>query len=190
MQDISLHLLDIIENSIRAKAKLIRIKIIREVMRNELIFIVADDGTGMDEKTLYEAQNPFYTSKLEREKKVGLGIPLFKQNAEMCNGSFNIESKLGEGTTITSVFQYDHVDRMPLGKMEDTFVGSIIGHADVDFEIILINNMITGKRDIFEFNTVAIKEELGGVPINYPDVITYVSEVIKEGIINTKMEEF
>ena len=190
MQDISLHLLDIIENSVRAKATLIRIEIKREVMRNELSFIVSDDGKGMDEKILSEAQNPFYTSKLGRIKKVGLGIPLFKQNAEMCNGYFNLESKLGVGTTLTAVFQYDHIDRIPLGNLQDTFVSSIIGHADIDFEIILENKIITGENDVFEFSTIAVKKELDGIPITYPAVISYINDVIKEGIINIKMEEF
>ena len=190
MQDISLHLLDIIENSVRAKATLIRIEIKKEMMRNELSFVISDNGIGMNEKILCEAQNPFYTSKVERKKKIGLGIPLFKQNAEMCNGYFNLESKLGVGSTLTAVFQYDHIDRIPMGNLQDTFVGSIIGHADIDFEIILENKLSTGENEVFEFFTVAVKDELDGIPITYPEVISYINDVIKEGIINIKMEEF
>lgn len=190
MQDISLHLLDIIENSVRAKASLVKIEIVREVMRNELRFTIVDNGVGMDAETLAEAQNPFYTSKQEREKKVGLGIPLFKQNAEMCSGRFEMESELGKGTTLIAVFKFDHVDRMPLGNLQDTFVGSIIGHADVNFDIILKNKMITGELDEYEFSTAAIKAEIGDIPFTYPDVYTFINESIEEGIKKIKMEEF
>jgi len=130
MQDISLHLLDIIENSVRASARNIWISIRIEVLRNELELVVLDDGTGMDAETLEHAQNPFYTTKLEREKKVGLGIPLFKQNAEMCNGSFFMNSEPGVGTELKAIFELSHVDRMPLGKIGDTMLGAIIGHPE------------------------------------------------------------
>jgi signal transduction histidine kinase len=190
MQDISLHILDIIENSVRAKASLIRIEIVREMMRNKLKFIIEDDGIGMDEDTLKSAQNPFYTSKLERVKKVGLGIPLFKQNAEMCNGKFEMESELGKGTRLLAVFQYDHLDRMPLGNMKDTFVGSIIGHQEIDFKIILRNIGLDGTVDEFIFSTREIKEELGDIPLSYPDVMTFIDQSIEEGIKKIKMEEF
>lgn len=190
MQDISLHLLDIIENSVRAKASLINIEVIREVMRNKLEFVIEDNGTGMDEETLRSAQDPFYTSKVEREKKVGLGIPLFKQNAEMCNGHFVLESELGKGTKLVAIFQFDHVDRMPMGNLQDTFVGSIIGHADVDFEIVLKNIKLDNSVEDFTFSTRAIKAELGDIPLTYPDVMTYIDQAIEEGIKKIKMEEF
>ena len=190
MQDISLHILDIIENSVRAKASLIKIEIIREMMRNELIFIIEDDGIGMDYNTLEAAQNPFYTSKLERVKKVGLGIPLFKQNAEMCNGRFELESELGKGTKLMAIFQYDHIDRMPLGNMKDTFVGSIIGHPEVDFDIVLKNIELDGTVDEFIFSTREIKKELGDIPLSYPDVMTFIDQLMEEGIKKIKMEEF
>lgn len=190
MQDISLHLLDIIENSVRAQAKLITIEIVREIMRNKLFFCITDDGTGMDEQTLQDAHNPFYTSKQERTKKVGLGIPLFKQNAEMCNGDFKLESEPGQGTKLTAVFQYDHLDRMPLGNLLDTFVGSVIGHSEVDFEIKLTNKKLSGAADEFVFSTREIKEELGDIPLSYPDVMTYINQMLEEGIKKIKMEEF
>jgi signal transduction histidine kinase len=189
MQDISLHLLDIIENSVRAKAKHISIEIEVVVLRNRLKISIADDGSGMDEATLLSAQDPFYTSKIERVKKVGLGIPLFKQSAEMCNGSFFMESKLGKGTKIEAVFQYDYVDRMPLGKIDDTILGSVVGHPEVDFRLLLRRIMLNNKTLEFVFDTEEIKHELDGIPITYPDVVMYIKEILKEGIEETKMEE-
>lgn len=189
MQDISLHLLDIIENSVRAKARNIWISIRIEVFRNKLELMILDDGSGMDAETLENAQNPFYTTKLEREKKVGLGIPLFKQNAEMCNGSFFMKSEPGVGTELKAIFELSHVDRMPLGKIGDTMLGCIIGHPEADFHLKLERLMISGEVHEFEFSTAEVKKELGDIPITYPDVIMYVDSAINEGIKNTKMEE-
>jgi anti-sigma regulatory factor (Ser/Thr protein kinase) len=189
MQDISLHLLDIIENSVRAQAKNIIIEIDVELLRNRLKISISDDGTGMDKETLLNSQDPFYTSKSERQKKVGLGIPLFKQSAEMCHGSFFMESELGKGTKIEAVFEYDYVDRMPLGKINDTMLGCVVGHSDVDFRLLLRRKTVNNKMFEFVFDTAEIKQELDGIPITYPDVVMYMQELLKEGMTNTKMEE-
>ncbi|MDD2331353.1 MAG: ATP-binding protein [Candidatus Cloacimonetes bacterium] len=188
MQDISLHLLDIIENSVRAEAKLVKIRIINDASENLLRLIIEDDGIGMDAATLDEAQNPFYTSKVERVKKVGLGIPLFKQNAELSGGEFNITSEPGYGTVLRADFELDHIDRMPLGNLKDTLLGSIIGHQEVDYAINLIFRE-RGMEQTFHFDAAAIKEELGEIPLTYPDVIEYIEQSLIEGIQNTNMED-
>jgi signal transduction histidine kinase len=188
MQDISLHLLDIIENSVRAGAKLIRIRIISDVQQNILRFIIEDDGIGMDSETLAMAQDPFYTTKDDRVKKVGLGIPLFKQNAELCNGSFRITSEPSLGTVLTADFERDNIDRLPLGNLKDTLLGAIVGHQDIDFYVNLISRD-KGKEQSFHFDTQAIKEELGDIPLTYPDVIEYIEQSLSEGIQNTNMED-
>ncbi|MDY6915648.1 MAG: sensor histidine kinase [Candidatus Cloacimonadota bacterium] len=182
-------MLDIIENSISAKAKLIQIEILVQVMRNKLVISIEDDGIGMDAETLQNAQDPFYTSKNQREKKIGLGIPLFKQNAEMCDGGFWLKSTPGVGTKIIAEFRYDHVDRMPLGNIADTILGSIIGHPEVDFVIKLYRIFLNGEKLSFEFDTRPIKKELEGVPLNHPEVYQLLQNEIKKGIIKTKMEE-
>ncbi|MFO7660292.1 MAG: ATP-binding protein [Candidatus Cloacimonadaceae bacterium] len=188
MQDLSLHLLDIIENSVRARARSIRIRIISDSQQNVLRFIVEDDGCGMDSETLEMAQDPFYTSKEERTKKVGLGIPLFKQNAEFCNGSFTISSEPCLGTVLKADFERDNIDRLPLGNLKDTLLGAIVGHQDIDFYINLICRD-KGKEQSFHFDTEAIKEELGDIPLTYPDVIEYIEQSLIEGIQNTNMED-
>ncbi len=188
MQDISLHLLDIIENSVRAGAKCIRLRIINDAQQNVIRFIIEDDGCGMDVDTLAMAQDPFYTSKVERVKKVGLGIPLFKQNAELCNGSFSLTSEPGLGTVLTADFELDNIDRLPLGNLKDTLLGAIIGHQDIDFHVNLIKRD-KGKEQSFHFDTQAIKEELGDIPLTYPDVIEYIEQSLIEGIQNTNMED-
>ena len=188
MQDISLHLLDTIENSVRAEARNIKVRVITDVSKNRLRIIVEDDGVGMDAHTLKMAQNPFYTSKLERVKKVGLGIPLFKQNAELTGGCFKMASEPGFGTVLTVDFGLDHIDRMPLGNLKDTLLGCIVGHPEVDFNINLSYSE-RGREQSFHFDTAAIKEELGDIPLTYPDVIEYIDQSLNQGIKNTNMED-
>lgn len=183
-----MHLLDIIENSARAEAKNIKVRIIQNNLKNHLRIIVEDDGTGMDSPTMEKAQNPFYTSKVEREKKVGLGIPLFKQNAELVGGSFKMASEPGFGTVLTVDLVLDHIDRMPLGNLKDTLLGVIIGHPDIDFFIQLIYRDRSVEH-CFHFDTKAIREELGDIPLTYPDVIEYIDQSLYEGIQNTNMED-
>jgi anti-sigma regulatory factor (Ser/Thr protein kinase) len=188
MQDLSLHLLDIIENSARAGASLIKISIDADEKKDILRFRIEDNGSGMDAETLNNAMNPFYTSKASREKKVGLGIPLFMQNAELCEGSFHVDSQLGKGTNLEAVFKKSHIDRMPVGSLADTMIGSIIGHTETDFYLKIKHNALEQSFD-YEFDTRVLKEELGDVPLTYPDVIQYIMEDINNGIKNTKMGE-
>jgi len=189
MKDISLHIMDIIENSIRAGARNVWIELSLIVMRNKLKIIIRDDGRGMDETKLNRIDDPFYTTKEHRSKKVGLGIPLFKQNAEQCNGNFEIKSKLGEGTTLEAVFQYDHLDRMPLGNLKDTFLTAIVGHPETDFHLNLTREYLDGKKLGFKFSTQPIKFELGDIPLVYPDVIQYLDDALTEGIKEINLEE-
>jgi anti-sigma regulatory factor (Ser/Thr protein kinase) len=188
MQDLSLHLLDIIENSARAGASLINILISVDDKEDILKFKIEDNGSGMDADTLNNALNPFYTSKTSRVKKVGLGIPLFMQNAELCDGSFHVDSELGKGTNLEATFKKSHIDRMPVGSLADTIIGSIIGHTETDFYLKISHN--TQEQNFeYEFDTRVLKMELEDIPLTYPDVIQYIIEDVNNGIKNTKMGE-
>src|SRR5690554_3090721 len=163
MLDLSLHLLDVIENSVRAGATLINIIVDVDDNRNLLSFKIIDNGNGMSAETLAGAQNPFYTSKTSK-KKIGLGIPLFKQNAEACDGSFSMRSVLGEGTVLEATFKKDHIDRMPVGSLADTIINSIIGHPETDFYLQLLHNT-QDQTLTYEFDTRLLKEELGDISL-------------------------
>lgn len=189
MLDISLNIMDIIENSVSAKASEISIMIELTALKNKLHINIRDNGIGMDEQMIKLVQDPFYTSKTSRKKKVGLGIPLFKQSAEMCSGSFSLLSTAGEGTEIDVVFPYDHIDRMPLGNLADTFSSAIIGHPQVDFNLDLKRIYLDGSVSDFTFSTKEVKKELGDVPITFPDVIGFVQNTIKENIKKINLEE-
>jgi anti-sigma regulatory factor (Ser/Thr protein kinase) len=134
MEDLSLHILDIIENSIDAGARNIEIQI-REDSKQDLLSIeIADDGKGMDEATLKKALDPFFTTKTVR--KVGLGLSLFRESAREANGDLEIQSKVGQGTRLRATFQRSHIDRRPLGDMRKTVMTLIIGHPETRFKYV------------------------------------------------------
>jgi len=131
MEDLSLHILDIVENSITAHAKKIEIKIIEEKKKDLLTIEIIDDGKGMDEETLKNALDPFFTTGNTR--KVGLGLSLLAQSAEESGGSIEIESKPGQETKVKATFGYSHIDRKPLGDVHESLKVLIAANPDINF---------------------------------------------------------
>ena len=179
MKELSLHILDIARNSIRAEATKISILVDENLEDNKLIISIEDNGKGMDEETLRKIEDPFYTSRDVR--RVGLGIPLLKAAAERCNGSIKIQSQEGIGTKLYCVMDYDHIDRSPLGKIQDTIM---ILLNDSDKYELVYTHIYNGGR--FDFNTVEIKEILDGVPLDSPDVLMWIKGYILENIAEIK----
>ena len=175
MQDISLHLLDIVQNSITANANLIEIKIIEDSCNDILSVSISDNGRGMDESTLKMVVDPFYTTRTTR--KVGLGLPLFKEAAESCDGSFTIKSQPGNGTKVRADFRLSHIDRPPLGNIDETLVTLVLCNPNIDF--VYTHSTCIDK---FEFDTRIIKTTLGNVRIDEPEVIKWIGSYIKEGL--------
>lgn len=175
MRELSLHILDIAQNSIKAEAECLRIVVIEDLASDKLTIKIKDDGTGMDSETVSKVIDPFYTTRTTR--KVGLGIPLFKTSAEQCDGFFDIKSHLGGGTEIIAVFKHSHIDRVPLGNMPDTIVTIINACDHMDLVYTHTYNGLT-----FTLNTREIKKLLDGVPISNLDVITWLREYINEGL--------
>lgn len=178
MEDLSLHILDIAENSIDAGASRIEIQIIIKESEDRLILKVKDNGKGMDKETIKMVEDPFFTTK--KVRRFGLGIPLLAQSARECNGNLSIESEYGKGTTITAEFQYSHIDRKPLGDIGSTISVLIGGHPEKDFIFSYEKNGFS-----YRFDTEEIKKELNEVPINLPSVL----KLIKEDINNALKEE-
>lgn len=131
MEDISLHILDIVENSIVAKAKRIEIRVIEDIEENLFIVEIEDDGEGMDEATVKRVLDPFFTTRTTR--KVGLGLPMLAQSARESGGDLKIISEVGKGTTVKATFQYDHPDRRPIGNIKETLMSLVSSHPEVDF---------------------------------------------------------
>ncbi|HLB72594.1 MAG TPA: ATP-binding protein [Sedimentisphaerales bacterium] len=118
MEDLSLHILDIVENSIAAAAKTIEIKIDEDEAKDLLTIEVSDDGNGMDEQTLKKAVDPFFTTR--KTRRVGLGLSLLAQAAKDSGGTFDLSSAPGEGTTVRATFRLSHPDCKPMGDIEET----------------------------------------------------------------------
>ncbi|MCX7922152.1 MAG: ATP-binding protein [Clostridia bacterium] len=175
MKDLSLHLIDIIQNSISAKAKNITISLNACTESDNLKIEVADNGVGMDEELLSQVTNPFVTTRTTR--KVGLGISLLKASAESTGGSLAVTSVKGEGTTLVADFKIKHIDRLPLGDIGETMVSAILTEPDINFELNLFSN-----KDSFKFSSFEIKDKLGEVPITQLDIITWIREFINEGV--------
>lgn len=175
MKELALHLLDIAENSVAAHAKNITITIVFNTITDRLQMSVEDDGIGMDAERVKRIIDPFVTSRTTR--KVGLGIPLFKAAAEACNGTFDIHSTPGQGTTVTASFQNSHIDRMPLGNLKSTLISLLIGYPDVHW---VLKYGFNGN--VFEFDDAPIKKELEGVSLTDPAVLGFLNEYISSGI--------
>lgn len=175
MRELSLHILDIAQNSIVAEADEIRIAIIEDFDQDRLAICIKDDGRGMDQDTLSKVIDPFYTTRTTR--KVGLGIPMFKQAAEMCEGKFTITSNLGVGTEIVAEFKHSHIDRMPLGNMSDTLITIINSNDKID---LMYTHEIAGEK--FTLSTRDIKKTLGELPITNLDVLIWLRDYIKENL--------
>ena len=175
LRELALHILDTAENSVQAGAKNITIRIEEDESEDRLVLEVSDDGKGMDDETVQKVIDPFITSRTTR--KVGLGIPFLKAASEACNGNFYLQSEVGKGTRVTAEFQRSHIDRMPLGDIQNTMINLIIGYPKVHW---LIEYMMNGKSYIFDDQQV--KEILEDVPLSSPEVITYLRESISQGI--------
>ncbi|NLM61992.1 MAG: ATP-binding protein [Clostridiales bacterium] len=173
MEDLSLHVLDIAQNSLRAGAKVISIEIRRLPGKDLLEIEVEDDGCGMDRDLLSKVTDPFFTTR--KTRSVGLGLPLFKMAAEMTGGSFDISSTPGKGTRVKASFGFTHIDRPPLGSMSETIVTLIQGNPDVR-----IRYREVTENASFEFDTQEISQILQGVPLNEPEVLQWIKDHIDQ----------
>ena len=174
MKELSLNILDITENSVKAGATLTEISIIEN--DDTITITIKDDGCGMSEETLKAVENPFYTTRTTR--KVGLGIPLLKLAAEQTGGSVKIVSSTdiaNHGTTVTAIFFKNHLDFTPLGSVEETIVTLIQGHPDTDFLFTHQTNSGEVKLDTRE-----LRVALEGVPLDTYEVIVWIKEYLNE----------
>jgi len=177
MRELSLHIMDIVQNSISADADLIQIIIHEDVEKDILEICIIDNGKGMPEDLLKTVSDPFTTTRTTR--KVGLGISLFKAAAEQCNGHFSIESAVGKGTVVKASFQHSHIDRAPLGNIGETILNIVTGNPDVNFVYI---HHVDNRQ--FEFDTRKIKDILQGVLINNAEVILWLKDYLNENIMS------
>ncbi|MDZ4165168.1 MAG: ATP-binding protein [Smithellaceae bacterium] len=175
MIELSLHILDIVENSTRSGADTVRISIMENTSKDVVTLEIHDDGSGMNEEILKQVIDPFFTTKTVR--RVGLGLPLLAQAAEAAGGKFDIESTRDEGTRVTAIFKLSHIDRQPLGDMAGTMVTLIAGNTGRTF---IYRHQHDGNDYLLD--TREIKKELGEIAINRTEVLALISTDIKEGL--------
>ena len=174
MKELSLHMLDIAQNSISAGASRIALTVEEEGGRIRLV--VTDDGRGMSPEFLAAAADPFTTTRTTR--KVGLGLPLLRMAAEQTGGGVEIESALGVGTTVSAVFFSGHIDCPPLGDMASTAALLIQGLPEGT------DLVYTHRRGgaAFRVDTTQLREILGpDIPLSAPEVIRWAEDYIREG---------
>jgi len=185
MKEIALHLLDLAENSVSAEAHTVHLSVSEDFRKDKLTISVEDDGCGMDQEAIQQLADPFYTTRTTR--KVGLGIPLLKEQAEACNGKMFITSTPGIGTKVEAAFQHSHIDRLPLGNLTTTFLTLTVGHPDVHWIFTYTYNPpFHGSERVFEFDNAPIKETLAGIPLSHPEVITYLRHSLEEGFAEAR----
>lgn len=176
MLEISLHILDIVNNSVKAEASLISVSVKEAIRENRLEISIEDNGCGMDEAFLAEVLDPFRTSRTTR--KVGMGLSLFQAAAENTGGGLTIASQKGVGTKVDVHFVYDHIDRQPLGDMGETMLTLISGNETIDF---VYTHAVNEKE--FRLDTREIKQILGDeVSLGSPEIVMWLSDYIKEGL--------
>lgn len=175
MLELALHILDIAENSVRAKARMVTIEIDEDHENNLLSLEIGDDGMGMSESERLRALDPFYTTK--KVRRVGLGLPMLAQAAERSGGSFLLESEEGRGTRVRVEFTFNHIDRQPLGDIAGVLLILIAGNDSVDF---LYSHRRGSRR--FTLDTREIKSSLEGVSVSHPDVLRFIRKYIEEGL--------
>ena len=177
MQELSLHILDIAQNSISAEASLVEISVEESAASDSMSITVRDNGKGLSSEFLQTVTDPFSTTRTTR--RVGLGIPLFQAAAQAAGGDLTIESELGKGTVVRAMFEYSNIDRQPLGDMASTILLLVQGNPQVDF-------VYRHRTDLgqFEFDTREIKQVLDGVPLTTPEIVLWIKEFLEEGIKN------
>ncbi len=179
MNDLSLYILDIAQNSIAAKASMIEISIEENTKNNLLSLNIKDNGQGMSNEVLSKVTDPFFTTRNTRT--VGLGIPFLKMASNLAEGDLIIDSSIGLGTVIETTFKLNHINTPPLGAIEDTLFVLMIHPELKDLKY---KHVVDDSTFTFDLGT--IYSILDGVPITEPSIMTYLKSYIKDNIFNLR----
>ncbi len=182
MRTLSEHVLDIVQNSIKAKATLIEIIVEEDKINDLCTLIIKDNGCGMSKEVLEQAANPFFTSR--KTRNVGLGLSLLKQNAEASGGVFKIESIPGVGTKVEASFQISNVDKPPLGDIWETFYLTLISFDEGDLEY-----RHTTEKGEFVIRSGELKEMLGEVSFQQKEIREGIIELIRTNLVELKVNK-
>ncbi len=172
MEELSLHIIDLVENSLSAGSDFINVLIEEDTNKDFILIIVEDNGRGMGPEEIKNVDDPFYTTK---KKKVGVGIPFLKELSQLCEGNFTIESKKGEGTKVSLHLKRSCIDAPPMGDIKNTIFTLIASTEYCDLRFFY-------KKDgnDFEIDTREIRKILGDIPLSNPEVLRFLKAYIEE----------
>jgi hypothetical protein len=174
VRELSLHILDLLENAVEAGASRIDLSIGEDLQSDWMVIEIADDGRGMKEEMIEKVLSPFYTTRQTRH--VGLGLPLLREAARRCGGDLTIQSTAGKGTKVKATFRHSHIDRAPLGDMPAALLAILLSERPVD----LSYYHHVGFRK-FLFDSSEIRKELEEVPLSHPKVRDWIVQFLREG---------
>jgi len=179
MKDLALHILDILQNSVTAGATLVILQIDEIPAEDKYKVKFIDNGRGMDAEMVKQVTDPFFTTRTTR--KVGLGLPLLKQNAERTGGRMTILSQQSKGTEVEVEFSYKHIDRLPTGDIPGILALTASSYPAIDFKY--THNTPQGT---FVFDTDEIKDTLCDLAISNPMVIAFMKDLIGDNLKEIK----
>ena len=174
MKELSLNILDVAKNSVKAGASRIVIRIDESDGWRTLSII--DDGCGIPPEFVATVTDPFTTTRTTRP--VGMGLPLLKLAAEQTGGTLTIESSVEPptGTTVKARFRMDHLDCVPVGDYEGSVVTLIQGSPEIDFYFVY--NREDGQS--VSVDTAELRQILGPeVPLDLPDVLLWIQGALQ-----------
>lgn len=175
MKELSLNILDVAKNSVTAGAT--KIEILVEETPEQLSITITDNGCGMTPEFVKRVTDPFTTTRTTR--KVGMGLPLMKMEAQMSGGDLSIESQVGKGTTVKSWFDPRNIDMPPLGDLTSSVTTLIQGSPDIDF--IFTHRTPAGE---YALDTGEIRQIMGDIPLSEPEVIAWLTDYLRENESN------
>ncbi len=175
MRELADNIMDIAQNSISAGAALTQVHVKISHPEDLITFVFKDDGCGMDAELVQSVVEPFTTTR--KTRKVGLGLPLLKQTAEMTGGTMDIQSAVGVGTTVTASFGLGHIDRPPLGDVAGAWFSLVVMNPEKDF-------LFTFDYDgqVFTFDTREIREAVAPLPLNQMEIAAWIKDCISQEI--------
>jgi hypothetical protein len=175
MKNVALHILDLVQNSARARAGLVKISVTEDQENDRYLLSIVDDGKGMDQEELQKATDPFYTSRTTRN--VGLGLALIRLNAERTGGNLTLSSIPGKGTNLEACFVMSHPDRLPLGEIDDVLVMLAAGLPGLR----LVYEHTTSQGQ-YRFDTESIREIIGNFQDSNLEIRKFLKEMIVENL--------
>ncbi len=176
MRELSLHILDLLQNALEAGATDVDVRIDEDLAGDQLKIVVRDNGRGMDAETVRRVQDPFFTTRTTRH--VGLGLPLLDAAARRSEGILVVESAPGRGTAVTVTFRHSHLDRAPLGDVAGTLLAFLL-HDDAATPHLRYQHVRDGRA--FGLDTAELLAEVGGIPFSYPPLRAWLRAYLSEG---------